>query len=845
MNPNHDHDDAGGEKPVPSSSSSTSSKPKRGAVSAAIRRFEKNDSRPPDGPTVTTNRAHQWQKKPKTATIVTPPVSPRKVATATATATTTAPPLPVTPVAAASRAVAQTASLPSPASSSPSRSSDVDSSPQQSSTASSDDAVGTNRSLDNTLSTMKSTSINSNSFASRSKRTAQRMAMDGVPKHVIPLPPPPSDCDSVNMSTGSVTLTVFSQDSFVHGDGEGYGGEEERGGSVLPPPQLPTIPTSPHAAPMSPSASVVSGQQEEEQENALSCTELPSMSPPVSPISMSHHTKQPTKSSLRSGHYSNSSNNNNNNNNSHSMNGTDSTGTSSPDHPYSQSSSTSKKKKTSFSPLPPQECVIPDEDRSPISPKGNKRGSKKGRSERSSNSNRRQKKSCQKTAMYYLFGVALCLIIVAVGVNLLLYFDRKDGQSESSSGAPTTVVDDDAVVENFNNNDGIASPTLAPASTAVAPSTTSDVADDIAEILSAQFRVTVPAPSNGSGDNSPVRQSVDWLAGEISSSGGDPAATLENYKADLVTFAQRFALLVLRYSLVGGENLNNSTADVSKFMEYPTRNVDECQWTGVVCDSVTGRVVEIDYSDIGLDGSIPPEIRLLPSLKVLDLSHNEIKGSIPEETFDLRQLQKLYLYMNQLQGSISTWIGQLTALEVLHASHNNLSGRIPQQLQSNEGEIRPLKYLNLQSNLLSGSIPSGLRLGEVAYFDLGRNELTGTIPDDLGSDFVELRHLLLDHNGLIGSIPTTIPIAGSGSLETLELHHNALTGRVPDNFSMYNKLVQYRLDSNNFDSMGPQNCLLSLFNNYGGELIEFKADCDICTCNDRFCEDMCDAQLRI
>lgn len=793
------------DKTHPAKPSASSPRPKKnGAVAAAIQRFEMATLLNP--PTST----HHPSKA-----FVTPPVSPQKFGALTKTQQE---------IPAATKNCDESMS---PASS------QVGSSfSPQSTMGTSHEAAATDRTEDETLETRSFSTIKStNTNRSRSFRTSRRMAIDGVPTHVIPLPPPPSDCGSVNMSTGSVTLTVFSQDSFVNEAASSWIPPTKEHSPSPCPPELPLITSNIPPASPDPEPQQLRTAQDFHEECSTSlgqksARQAPTL-PPLSPVTVMQQTKQPAKSSLRSGTYSC--------NNSSTGNATESTGSSSPGYPYQHG----RKKKTSFSPLPPQECVIPADPavtKTDMESQSNLNG--KDPSDSSSITSSRKKGCKRGTIMYYLFGVALCLIIVAVGVNLLLYFDREatagSSPSSSSSGNQTSSpIDDDAVVENFNDE---RPPASAPADATV----TSSIADSIAELLTTQFRIVVP--SSTSTVNSPARQAVDWMAFEILSSGQNPTTALDTYSNNLLSLAQRFALLVLRYSLVGGDNLSNPTEDVSKFIQYPTANVDVCQWVGVICDAPLGSVIEIDYSDIGLKGSIPTEIRLLPSLQVIDLSHNEIQGTIPEELYYLRQLKDIYIYMNQLQGSISTSIGQLSFLEVLHVSHNNLSGSIPQQLQSSGNQTRPLRYVNLHSNSLSGTIPSKLNLGQVTYFDAGRNQLTGTIPDDLGTDFIRLRQLLLDHNSLRGTIPTTIPTVGNGRLEVLEVNNNALSGSVPDNFSVFDKLVQVRLDNNNFDSLGPQNCILSLFSDFGGELIEFKADCAICSCNDIFCENMCNLQ---
>jgi hypothetical protein len=70
---------------------------------------------------------------------------------------------------------------------------------------------------------------------------------------------------------------------------------------------------------------------------------------------------------------------------------------------------------------------------------------------------------------------------------------------------------------------------------------------------------------------------------------------------------------------------------------------------------------------------------------------------------------------------------------------------------------------------------------------------------------------------------------GNGRLELLSLNHNSLTGWVPDNFVLSDKLIEYNLHNNSFDGLGKETCKLSVFD--GGEMVEFTADCDICDCS--------------
>ena len=124
----------------------------------------------------------------------------------------------------------------------------------------------------------------------------------------------------------------------------------------------------------------------------------------------------------------------------------------------------------------------------------------------------------------------------------------------------------------------------------------------------------------------------------------------------------------------------------------------------------------------------------------------------------------------------------------------------------------------------------------MTYVDLGSNQLTGTLPDDLGQTFSKLRHFFLDNNQFQGTLPESYLTVGNGRMEQFEVNNNQLTGTVPSSHTQFNYLNLYRLDGNNFVSMSDTTCRLSVL--VGGENVEFKVDCDICTCrDDLFCRE--------
>ena len=85
----------------------------------------------------------------------------------------------------------------------------------------------------------------------------------------------------------------------------------------------------------------------------------------------------------------------------------------------------------------------------------------------------------------------------------------------------------------------------------------------------------------------------------------------------------------------------------------------------------------------------------------LDLSNSGLTGEIPPEIGNLTNLERLYLHQNQLTGFIPQEIGDLTNLTELDLSNNQLLGSIPDEI-CNQGDSSP----NLSNNQLCPPYPS-------------------------------------------------------------------------------------------------------------------------------------------
>ncbi len=140
-----------------------------------------------------------------------------------------------------------------------------------------------------------------------------------------------------------------------------------------------------------------------------------------------------------------------------------------------------------------------------------------------------------------------------------------------------------------------------------------------------------------------VAEHSDWRdvsrASEACAQG--PAVPYPDTNSALVPDCE--TLLMLRDKLAGDAFLNWSVA------------VPITAWQGVHLEGSPGnpsRVTGLLLDDVGLTGTIPPELGNLTGLQRLDLSNNDLRGDVPPELGDLFALQVLYLHGNSLTGCV-------------------------------------------------------------------------------------------------------------------------------------------------------------------------------------------------
>ncbi|CAL2258592.1 unnamed protein product [Prunus armeniaca] len=252
------------------------------------------------------------------------------------------------------------------------------------------------------------------------------------------------------------------------------------------------------------------------------------------------------------------------------------------------------------------------------------------------------------------------------------------------------------------------------------------------------------------------------------------------------------------------------------------RQVDSCNWTGVVRDNLTGHVGELHrgnyysdeylnyslYQENSLGGMIPSFLGSLRSLRYLNLSDSKFAGIIPHQLGNLSSLRSLGLRSKSyywMKVENLQWLSGLSSLQNLDMSRVDLSkasdwfqvtNTLPSMLVelhvsscelnqipvgvANMTRLEVLNLSNIESlshylNLLRGEISSSIgNLTAIVNLDLSANQLKGKIPNSLGN-LCNLTVLGLSRNyfnGSVSEILGNLSRCSSGEMESLKLSTN-------------------------------------------------------------------------
>ncbi|KAL8467133.1 hypothetical protein ACS0TY_036010 [Phlomoides rotata] len=256
------------------------------------------------------------------------------------------------------------------------------------------------------------------------------------------------------------------------------------------------------------------------------------------------------------------------------------------------------------------------------------------------------------------------------------------------------------------------------------------------------------------------------------------------------------------------EYLNMKLVDLSKATNWAQvinslpsllqLHFSSCQ-LGFVASSIDVNITSITHLDLSENffsqRAIPRWIFKLRNLVYLDLSWASFLGPIPTIS-NATKLQHIDLSFNYFDSSIPDWLYFCRELDFVSFSHSFIHGTISNAIEN----LTSLSSLDLSWNWISGRIPREIaKLCRIRDLRLSGNELQGEISDSFG-DMSEcflgsLESLYLGSNNLSGALP--VSIGKLSSLKQLYIRGNKLDGVVTEShFTNLTKLVSLYASEN-------------------------------------------------
>ncbi|PUZ68623.1 hypothetical protein GQ55_2G042900 [Panicum hallii var. hallii] len=194
----------------------------------------------------------------------------------------------------------------------------------------------------------------------------------------------------------------------------------------------------------------------------------------------------------------------------------------------------------------------------------------------------------------------------------------------------------------------------------------------------------------------------------------------------------------------------------------------------------------------------PASLEYIDTIKILDLSNNQIEGAIPSWVWENR-LVSLDLSHNRFTTLEKSPIVEMTHLMALDLSFNGLQGSIP--IPSTPSKLIFLDYSNNEFSSIEPNFV-GRYLRNAISINLSKNKLSGHIPLSVCS-LNNLEFLDLSYNNFCGPIPSCL-MEKADLMSILKLRENKLHGMLPKNIREGCKLQTIDLNGNRIEGVVPR-----------------------------------------
>ncbi|PHT84093.1 hypothetical protein T459_12536 [Capsicum annuum] len=192
-------------------------------------------------------------------------------------------------------------------------------------------------------------------------------------------------------------------------------------------------------------------------------------------------------------------------------------------------------------------------------------------------------------------------------------------------------------------------------------------------------------------------------------------------------------------------------------------------WDGVICDEMSGHVIELDLGCSSLAGTIDSNSSLfqLSPIKRLNLSYNNLYSSKISPKFGrFSNLTHLDLSDSSLSSQIPYEISHLSKLQSLFLSGNSELRVLPRDFKMLLQNLTQLRELDLSHVNIFSTISLNFS-SHLTTLMLEQLELHGMIPESI-FHLPNLEELVLRNNDQLGGYFPTSKWNSSSSLKKLE-----------------------------------------------------------------------------